>query len=121
MLGELMRRHRAQCWLVNTGWSGGPYGTGERMCLPQTRAMLRAALDGKLAGVPMRTHPQLGLAIPTRCPGVPDEVLDPRATWADGAAYDQAARAVAERFAANFGQFESDVGADVKAAAIRAG
>ena len=121
MLGELMRRHRVDCWLVNTGWSGGPYGTGERMCLPQTRAMLRAALDGKLAGVPMRTHPQLGLAIPTRCPGVPDEVLDPRATWADGAAYDQAARAVAERFAANFRQFESDVGADVKAAAIRAG
>ena len=101
MLGELMRRHRVDCWLVNTGWSGGPYGTGERMCLPHTRAMLRAALDG-LAGVPMRTHPLFGLAIPTRCPGVPDEVLDPRATWADGAAYDQAARAVAERFAANF-------------------
>jgi phosphoenolpyruvate carboxykinase (ATP) len=69
----------------------------------------------------MRAHPQFGLAMPTSCPGVPDEVLDPRATWADGAAYDQAARAVAERFAKNFGQFEGHVGADVEAAAIRVG
>jgi phosphoenolpyruvate carboxykinase (ATP) len=68
----------------------------------------------------MREHPQFGLAMPTICPGVPDEVLDPRATWADGAAYDQAARAVAERFATNFRQFEGDVGPEVKAAAIRA-
>jgi len=121
MLGELMRRHRAHCWLVNTGWSGGPCGTGERMSLPHTRAMLQAALDGTLGGVPMREHPQFGLAMPTTCPGVPDEVLDPRATWADGAAYDQAARAVAKRFATNFRQFEGDVGPEVEAAAIRAG
>jgi phosphoenolpyruvate carboxykinase (ATP) len=121
MLGELMRRHQARCWLVNTGWSGGPYGTGERMSLPHTRAMLQAALDGTLAGVPTRTHPQFGLAMPTSCPGVPDAVLEPRSTWADGAAYDRAAREVAERFAANFRQFEGDVGADVRAAAIRAG
>jgi phosphoenolpyruvate carboxykinase (ATP) len=118
MLGELMRRHRVECWLVNTGWSGGGYGTGKRISLPHTRAMLQAALDGKLAGAPMRAHPQFGLAMPVKCPGVPDEVLDPRATWADGAAYDQAARAVAERFAANFRRFEGQVGADVKAAAI---
>jgi phosphoenolpyruvate carboxykinase (ATP) len=121
MLGELMRRHRVDCWLVNTGWSGGPCGTGERMSLPHTRAMLQAALGGTLGDVPTRTHPQFGLAMPTSCPGVPDEVLDPRATWADGAAYDRAAREVAGRFAANFRQFEDDVGADVKAAAIRAG
>jgi phosphoenolpyruvate carboxykinase (ATP) len=121
MLGELLRRHRVECWLVNTGWSGGPCGTGERMSLPHTRAMLQAALDGMLSGVPMRSHPQFGLAMPTRCPGVPDDVLDPRTTWADGAAYDQAAGAVAARFAKNFRQFEGHVGADVKAAAIRAG
>jgi phosphoenolpyruvate carboxykinase (ATP) len=83
--------------------------------------MLQAALGGTLGDVPTRTHPQFGLAMPTSCPGVPDEVLDPRATWADGAAYDRAAREVAGRFAANFRQFEDDVGADVKAAAIRAG
>jgi phosphoenolpyruvate carboxykinase (ATP) len=121
MLGELMRRHRTECWLVNTGWSGGPYGTGERMSLPHTRAMLQAALDGTLSGAPTREHPQFGLAMPTSCPGVPDEVLDPKATWADGAAYDAAARAVAERFATNFRKFEAQVGDDVKAVAIRAG
>jgi phosphoenolpyruvate carboxykinase (ATP) len=120
MLGEMMRRHRVECWLVNTGWSGGPYGTGGRMSLPQTRAMLQAALDGKLGSAPMREHPRFGLAMPARCPGVPDQVLDPKATWADGAAYDQAARAVAERFATNFRKFEAHVGDDVKAAAIRA-
>jgi phosphoenolpyruvate carboxykinase (ATP) len=119
MLGDLMRRHRVECWLVNTGWSGGAYGTGKRMSLPQTRAMLQAALDGKLSSAPMRKHPQFGLAMPAKCPGVPDKVLDPRATWADGAAYEQAARAVAERFATNFHKFEAHVDDDVKAAAIR--
>jgi phosphoenolpyruvate carboxykinase (ATP) len=119
MLGELMHRHQVDCWLVNTGWSGGPYGTGERIHLPHTRAMLQAALDGTLRDVPMREHPQFRLAMPTKCPGVPDDVLDPRSTWADGAAYDAAARAVAGRFAANFRQFEGQVGNDVKAAAIR--
>jgi phosphoenolpyruvate carboxykinase (ATP) len=119
MLGDLMRRHRVECWLVNTGWSGGGFGTGKRMSLPQTRAMLQAALEGKLSSAPMRKHPQFGLAMPTKCPGVPDKVLDPRATWADGAAYDQAARAVAERFATNFRKFDAHVGDDVKAAAIR--
>jgi phosphoenolpyruvate carboxykinase (ATP) len=121
MLGDMMRRHRVDCWLVNTGWSGGPCGTGQRMRLPHTRALLQAALDGTLNDVPMRQHPQFGLAMPTACPGVPDQVLDPKATWADGAAYDQAARAVAERFERNFRQFEAHVGDEVRAAAIRAG
>ncbi len=71
MLGRLMREHRVDCWLVNTGWSGGPCGTGQRMRLPHTRAMLQAALDGTLGSVPMRHHPQFGLAMPTTCPGVP--------------------------------------------------
>jgi phosphoenolpyruvate carboxykinase (ATP) len=119
MLGELMRRHEVECWLVNTGWSGGPCGTGERMSLPHTRAMLQAALGGTLGTVPMREHSQFGLAMPTACPGVPDEVLDPRATWSDGAAYDLAARAVAKRFQENFRRFEADAGDDVKAAGIR--
>jgi phosphoenolpyruvate carboxykinase (ATP) len=118
MLGEMMRRHQVDCWLVNTGWSGGPYGTGERMRLPHTRALLHAALDGTLGGVPMREHPQFGLAMPETCPGVPSEVLDPRATWADGAAYDAAARAVAKRFQANFAQFEPQVDRAVTAAGI---
>jgi phosphoenolpyruvate carboxykinase (ATP) len=91
------------------------------MRLPHTRALLQAALDGTLNDVPMRQHPQFGLAMPTACPGVPDQVLDPKATWADGAAYDQAARAVAERFERNFRQFEAHVGDEVRAAAIRAG
>jgi phosphoenolpyruvate carboxykinase (ATP) len=105
---------------VNTGWSGGPSGTGERISLPHTRAMLQAALDGTLGDVPMRRHPQFGLAMPTTCPGVPDAVLDPKATWADGSAYDAAARAVALRFERNFVGFESDVSDEVKAAGIRA-
>ena len=120
MLGELMRRHDVACWLVNTGWSGGPCGTGQRMRLPHTRAMLRAALDGTLKTAPMRIHPQFGLTMPICCPGVPDEILDPRRTWADGAAYDQAAEAVAKRFEANFRQFDDEVGEDVKAAGIHA-
>jgi phosphoenolpyruvate carboxykinase (ATP) len=120
MLGRLMREHRVDCWLVNTGWSGGPCGTGQRMRLPHTRAMLQAALDGTLGSVPTRRHPHFGLTMPTSCPGVPDEVLDPQATWADPGAYDQAARAVALRFETNFSQFESDVGEDVKAAGISA-
>jgi phosphoenolpyruvate carboxykinase (ATP) len=121
MLGDMMRRHRVDCWLVNTGWSGGPYGTGKRMSLPHTRAMLQAALDGTLRDVPMRTHPLFGLAMPESCPGVPSEVLDPRTTWADGAAYDEAARAVAKRFEANFARFEPQVDRAVAAAGIHLG
>jgi len=120
MLGRLMREHRVTCWLVNTGWSGGPCGIGQRMRLPHTRAMLAAALDGTLATAPTRCHAQFGLAMPTKCPGVPDEVLDPKAMWTDGAAYDRQAQSVAERFEANFAQFAGDVSDDVKAAGIRA-
>jgi phosphoenolpyruvate carboxykinase (ATP) len=90
------------------------------MRLPHTRALLAAALDGTLAAVPTRHHARFGLAMPTTCPGVPDEVLDPKAMWADGAAYDRQAQIVAQRFETNFAQFAGDVGEDVKAAGIRA-
>jgi phosphoenolpyruvate carboxykinase (ATP) len=120
MLGDLMERHAADCWLVNTGWSGGPYGTGERIRLRHTRAMLDAALEGKLAGVALREHPLFGLLLPESCPGVPAEVLDPRRTWRDAAAYDAKAREVAKRFERNFAQFEPHVEDEVNAAGIHA-
>src|SRR5918994_2038781 len=116
MLRDLMRRHEVECWLVNTGWSGGPFGTGERISLPHTRAMLRAALEGELANVPFRRRPEFGLVIPEACPGVPDEVLDPKATWTDQKAYENMALDVAKRFEDNFARFAPHVGEDVKSA-----
>ncbi len=106
MLGERIAAHRVQCWLVNTGWSGGPVEVGARITLPHTRAMLRAALEGALADVPTATDPVFGLAVPTACPGVPTEILNPRATWSDPAAYDARAADLAGRFRKNFEQFE---------------
>ena len=120
MLERKIRQHRADCWLVNTGWTGGAHGAGRRMSIHHTRALLNAALDGTLARGAFRRDPFFGLAIPEGAPGVPAEVLDPRLAWADQAAYDRAARALVARFEANFAMFESAVGEDVRAAAIRA-
>jgi phosphoenolpyruvate carboxykinase (ATP) len=120
MLRDLMRHHEADCWLVNTGWSGGPYGTGERIRLADTRAMLRAALSGKLYGVAFRRHPELGLMMPEACPGVPSEILNPQATWCDAKAYNHKARELARRFETNFRAFAPHVSEEVKAAAIHA-
>jgi phosphoenolpyruvate carboxykinase (ATP) len=120
MLRDLMRRHEVECWLVNTGWNGGPYGTGERISLRHTRAMLHAALGGELARASFQEHPEFGLVIPKACPGVPSEILDPRATWADRKAYARAARDVAKRFEDNFERFAPHVGDEVKAAGIHA-
>jgi phosphoenolpyruvate carboxykinase (ATP) len=120
MLGERITRHGSQCWLVNTGWSGGSYGVGKRMSIAHTRALLRAALDGRLRAAPLRKDRHFGLLVPQRCPDVPSEVLDPRATWSDKAAYDATARELARRFEANFREFEPYVGDEVKEAAIRA-
>ncbi len=120
MLGEKMAKTGANCWLVNTGWSGGAYGVGERMKIQHTRAMLKAALEGKLSAVASNKHPQFGLLVPSNCPEVPDEVLDPRATWADKSAYDQTSRELSRRFEDNFKQFEAHVSEDVKAAGIYA-
>jgi phosphoenolpyruvate carboxykinase (ATP) len=120
MLRERMRRHQVECWLVNTGWHGGPYGTGQRISLPHTRALLHAALGGALADVPFRRDSRFGLKIPEACPGVPTEILDPKGTWADPDAYDRLARDVARRFEDNFARFAPHVGEDVKAAGIYA-
>jgi phosphoenolpyruvate carboxykinase (ATP) len=115
LLGRLIDEHKATVWLVNTGWSGGAYGVGKRMKLGHTRAMVHAALDGKLDAIATRTDPVFGLSIPQSVPGVPIEVLDPRGTWADAAAYDAQAKKLAEMFRTNFEKFGS-VAAAIKAA-----
>jgi phosphoenolpyruvate carboxykinase (ATP) len=115
MLGKLLDRHGARVWLVNTGWVGGPYGVGERMRLPYTRAMVRAALSGALDDAPTESDPIFRLARPVNVPGVPPEVLDPRGMWADKAAYDAQARRLAEMFRKNFERF-GDVDPAVAAA-----
>jgi phosphoenolpyruvate carboxykinase (ATP) len=120
MLADLMARHGADCWLVNTGWTGGGYGTGNRMPIGVTRALLRAALDGSLARVEFVRDPFFGLMVPKALNGVPSEMLNPRDTWADKAAYDRTARDLVARFEANFAAYADAVGEDVKAAAIRA-
>ena len=120
MLGERITQHRAQCWLVNTGWSGGAYGVGQRMKIQHTRALVRAALAGTLKDVPVKKEPYFGLFVPERCGDVPAEVLNARSTWSDKSAYDDTARELTKRFEANFKKFESYVGNDVKAAAIHA-
>jgi len=120
MLGERIAKHGSQCWLVNTGWSGGAYGTGTRMAIAHTRALLRAALDGSLAGAPMRKDPNFGFLVPESCPELPSDVLDPRRTWSDKSAYDTTARDLTRRFEKNFGQFERFVGSEIREIAIRA-
>jgi phosphoenolpyruvate carboxykinase (ATP) len=107
MLGDLLRRHKANVWLINTGWSGGPYGTGERIRLDYTRAIVNAALTGALDKVKTQTDSILGLARPAEIGGVPSRVLDPRQTWADPAAYDAQARKLAAMFRDNFEKFGS--------------
>ena len=114
MLGRRLREHNAQCWLVNTGWQGGPYGVGKRMSLPYTRAMVNALVEGKLANVEFEIEPAFGLSIPKSCPGVPPELLKPRNSWKDKAAYDKMAADLSARFAKNFEQF--DAPPEVKAA-----
>jgi phosphoenolpyruvate carboxykinase (ATP) len=119
LLGEKIRQHGADVWLVNTGWSGGAYGKGKRMSIAHTRAMVSAALDGSLAQVPTVADPIFGLQVPTSCPGVPSEVLVPRNTWQDKDAYDQAARNLAQRFKDNFNKFAEQVTDEVRNAGPR--
>jgi phosphoenolpyruvate carboxykinase (ATP) len=107
MLGELLRKHESKVWLINTGWSGGPYGTGKRIDLEYTRAIVNAALAGELDKVKTQTDPIFGLAIPTEIKGVPAKVLNPRATWPDPAAYDAQAKRLAGMFRENFDKFGS--------------
>ena len=107
MLAERMERHGASAWLVNTGWSGGPYGVGSRIKLKYTRAIIDAIHNGSLDNVPTLTDPIFGLAVPTSCPGVPDEILTPRHTWADAGAFDLQALKLANLFRDNFAQYEA--------------
>jgi phosphoenolpyruvate carboxykinase (ATP) len=116
MLGERLREHRARVWLVNTGWSGGGHGAGERIELRYTRSMVRAALAGKLDDVSTRTDPIFGLHVPEAVPEVPPGILDPRGTWSEPGAYDDAARRLAGMFQENFRKYEDGVPAEVKAA-----
>jgi phosphoenolpyruvate carboxykinase (ATP) len=113
LLGEKIQKHAVKVWLVNTGWTGGPFGIGKRMALPHTRAMIHAALSGELDDIPTYSDPHFGLSIPQSCPSVPDEVLNPRNTWQDQQAYDEQARKLKLRFEENFAQFEKDVSAQV--------
>src|SRR5690242_5296494 len=114
LLGEKIARHGVQCWLVNTGWSGGPYGVGQRIRLTLTRAMARAALAGMLDRIPTAPDPVFGLEVPLQVPGVPDALLLPRGTWTDPAAYDAQAARLSQMFRENFEQFHDHVHAAVR-------
>jgi phosphoenolpyruvate carboxykinase (ATP) len=105
LLGEKLKRHGAQVWLINTGWTGGPYGPGHRMKLSHTRSMLRAAMSGKLDSAAYETDPIFGLSVPTSCPDVPGDVLMPRNTWPDKGAYDAKAKQLHAMFEENFKKF----------------
>jgi phosphoenolpyruvate carboxykinase (ATP) len=107
MLGKRLTQHGASCWLVNTGWSGGKFGVGKRMSLKITRALVNAALDGRLDKVEFVTESAFGLSIPVSCPEVPAEILNPRNSWTDKEAYDKTAADLAARFEANFKQFDA--------------
>jgi phosphoenolpyruvate carboxykinase (ATP) len=120
MLRDRIAARGVRCWLVNTGWSGGAYGTGERISIAHTRALVHAALDGALERVAMRPDAAFGLAVPEACPGVPRDVLQPRKAWRDQRAYDETAAEVARRFEANFAQFAGAVDERVCAAGIHA-
>ena len=119
MLAELIAKHGTDCWLVNTGWTGGAFGVGSRMSIKHTRALLAAVLDGSLKDARYVQDPHFGLMMPQNVPGIPDSVLDPRQAWADPAAYDEAARKLVGLFEANFSTFQGKVTDEVNAAAIR--
>jgi phosphoenolpyruvate carboxykinase (ATP) len=120
LLKERIARGGVDCWLVNTGWTGGQYGTGSRMPIKVTRALLNAALDGSLKNAEFRKDPFFGFAVPVSVPGVDSKILDPRATWPDPAAYDAKANALVKMFVENFAQFEEHVEQGVREAAPKA-
>jgi phosphoenolpyruvate carboxykinase (ATP) len=118
LLQVKIAKHGSDCWLVNTGWTGGAYGTGSRMPIKATRALLSAALDGSLAQGEFRRDPNFGFDVPVACPGVEDGLLDPRSTWADPAAYDAQAAKLVAMFSDNFAQYVDHIDDDVRGAAI---
>jgi phosphoenolpyruvate carboxykinase (ATP) len=119
MLGERIRRFRPQVWLLNTGWTGGPYGVGRRIPIPYTRAMVRAVLGGTIDPGGDRVDPQFGLSVPRAVPDVPEDLLSPRATWSDPRSYEAQARKLAEMFRSNFERYAAEVPDEIKAAAPR--
>jgi len=116
LLGEKIKKHKVKCWLVNTGWTGGPYGIGNRMKIQYTRAMLNAALEGKLDKVEYETDPIFNLQVPKVCEGVPSEVLNPKNTWKDNNAYDEMAKKLANMFVNNFKDYEAETEEGIKTA-----
>ena len=119
MLGDKIKAHRPNVWLINTGWTAGPYGVGHRMAIPHTRAMIRAALAGTISDSGLTPDPVFGLRVPSTVPGVPEGVLNPRTTWADPKAYDAQAAKLSGMFRDNFKRYGDQVGDDIKAAAPR--
>jgi phosphoenolpyruvate carboxykinase (ATP) len=117
LLRELIAEHDVDCWLVNTGWTGGAYGAGHRMPIQTTRTLLAAALDGSMKKARYRTDPHFGFAVPETVAGVDSAILDPRATWADGKAYDAQAKKLVRMFVSNFEKFEAHVDGEVTEAA----
>jgi phosphoenolpyruvate carboxykinase (ATP) len=117
MLGDKMQKHKANVWLINTGWTGGPYGVGRRIKLSHTRAMITAAIENKFDNIEFRTDPVFGMEIPKECPYVPAEILDPRNTWSDKEAYDEKAKYLATLFVKNFEKYAGGVNEEVLAAA----
>lgn len=111
-----MRSGEVNVWMVNTGWTGGPYGVGNRIKLSYTRAMISAALNGSLDSIETQVHPVFGMKMPVHCEGVPADLLDPRKTWADPAAYDAKAEELAKRFINNFKKYEAGTPASILAA-----
>jgi phosphoenolpyruvate carboxykinase (ATP) len=119
LLKERIAKGGVDCWLVNTGWTGGKYGVGSRMPIKATRALLNAALDGSLNQAEFRTDPNFGFKVPVAVPGVDSAILDPRGTWDDPAAYDAMAARLVDLFVANFAQFADHVDESVRQAAPR--
>ena len=119
MLGRKLRDGKVNVWMINTGWTGGAYGVGKRISLCYTRAMIRAALNGSLQHVPFEKHPVFGVDMPLQCEGVPAEILNPRNTWSNQAAYDQQADQLAKLFRKNFEKYESGVKAEIISAGPR--
>lgn len=117
MLGDRLKKHKVNVWLINTGWTGGGYGTGVRMKLSYTRAMIKAAIEGKLKNIHYDRHPVFGIDIPSSCPGVPSEILYTRDTWKDKDAYDEQAVMLAKKFIKNFEKYESGVSDEIRRAA----
>jgi phosphoenolpyruvate carboxykinase (ATP) len=119
LLKERIAKGEVDCWLVNTGWTGGKYGVGKRMPIKETRALLNAALDGSLKNAEFRKDPNFGFEVPVSVPGVDESILDPRGTWSNPAEYDAMAAKLVDLFVENFAQFADQVDEGVRQAAPR--